>query len=109
MQTRHAASLHLVSLGLLGVFLILRHELVDAAGGVNQFQLTGEEGVRGVRDFEFHHRVLLAIGIDDGLFGVGTALGENHVVVRHVFEHHEAIVFGMNSFFHFLSFCRLAR
>ena len=97
------------SLGLLGVLFVLVHELVDAAGGVNELQLASEEGVRGVRDFELHYGILLTVGVGYGLLGVGTALGENHVVVGHVLEDHKAIVLGMNSFFHFLTFCRLIR
>ena len=89
----------------LGVLFVLAHELIDASGGVNQFQLAGEEGVRGVGDFQLHHGILVAVGVGDGLLGGGAALGENHVVVRHVFEHNEAIVLGMNSFFHVFSVC----
>ena len=91
------------------VSFVLAHELVNASSGVNQFQLAGEERVRSVRDFELHNGILFTIGVDNGFFGAGAALGENHVVVRHVFKHHEAVVFGMNSFFHFLFVCRLIR
>ena len=93
----------------LAVLFVLVEELINTSGGVNKFHLAGEEGVRGVRDFELHNRIFVTVRIGDGLFGVGTALGEDHVVVRHVFEHHEAVVFGMNSFFHFFTFCRLTR
>jgi len=64
--------------------------------------------VRGVGDFQLDHGILVAVGVGDGLLGGSAALGENHVVVRHVFEHNEAIVLGMDSFFHVFSFvfCR---
>ena len=87
---------------LLGVLLVLAHELIDAAGGVNELHLAGEEGVGGVGDFQLDDGVLLAIGIDDGLLRGGAALREDHVLVRHVFEDNEAIVFGMDAFFHVL-------
>ena len=61
--------------------------------------------MRGVGDFQLDHGIFVAVGVGDGLLGGGAALGENHVVVRHVFEHNEAIVLGMNSFFHVFSVC----
>lgn len=84
----------------LGVLLVLAHELIDASGGVNQFQLAGEEGVGSVGDFQLDHGIFVAVGVGDGFLGGGAALGENHVVVGHVFEDNEAIVLGMDSFFH---------
>ena len=35
-----------------------------------------------------------------GCVGVCAALGENHVVVGHIFEHDQSVALGMDSFFH---------
>ena len=84
-------------------FLVSLFESVYTTGRVHKFHLTREEGVRGVGDFQLDHGIFVAVGVGDGLLGGGAALGENHVVVRHVFEHNEAIVLGMDSFFHVFS------
>ncbi len=60
--------------------------------------------MRGVGDLKFHYRILIAVGVDNGVLGVGATLGKNHIVVGHVFEHDESVVFGMDSFFHFDDF-----
>ena len=89
---------------LFSVAFVLAHELIDATSGVDEFQLTGEVRMRGVRDFELDNRILIAIGEDDGLFGGSAALGEDHVLVGHIFEHNQTVIFGMDSFFHDLIF-----
>ena len=44
------------------------HELVNAAGGVNEFLLAGEERVSRARDFKFYQRISNTINFDS-LFG----------------------------------------
>ena len=87
---------------ILVVSLVLAHELINTSCGVNEFQFTCEVRMRSVGDFQFHNVIFITVGIDNFLFGVGTALGENHSVIRHVFEYYESVVRGMDSFFHFL-------
>ncbi len=88
----------------LGISLVLAHELINTSSGVNQFQLTRVEGVGGVGDLELQNRIFVTVGIGDGLFGGCTAFGQNHVAVRHVFENDQAVVRGMDSFFHLINF-----
>ena len=78
---------------------VAAHELVDAAGGVDELLLAGEEGVRRAGDFEFHQGVFNAIDGDGFASGDGRA-GDEHFFVRHVFECNRTIVVGMDAFFH---------
>lgn len=75
-------------------------ELVDAACGVDELLLAGEEGVRRAGDLELHQGIGLAINLD-GLFAVDRAAGDEHLFVRHVLERNFAIVAGMQIFFHY--------
>lgn len=84
----------------LGISLVLVHELINASGGVNKFQLTREERVRSVGDFKLYNRILITVGVGNGFFGGCAALGEHHGVVRHILEYNQAVIFGMDSFFH---------
>lgn len=77
-------------------------EFVDATGGIDEFLLSGVEGVRGGSDFEFDEGVCFAVEVDGFASGYGAACDE-HFVVRHIFEHHFAIVGGMDVFFHFVN------
>ena len=43
---------------------VAAHELVDAAGGVDELLFAGEEGVRRAGDFEFYQRISNAINFD---------------------------------------------
>ena len=78
-----------------GYYLLLRsltvaaHELINTTCGVNEFALTSIERVRGTGDFDFYHWVSFAFEFQE------------HIAVGHVLEHDGAIVFWMNSFFHF--------
>lgn len=89
---------------LFSVTLVLVHELIDATSGVNKFQLTGEVRMGSVGDFKLYDGILVTIGVDDGFFGSCAALGEDHVLVGHIFEHNQSVILGMDSFFHDLIF-----
>ena len=89
-----------------GFILFLRsltvaaHELINAASRIDKLALTCIERVRGVRNFDFYHRVSFAFEF----YGVICLCGrtrEEHIAVGHVLEHDGAIVFWMNTFFHF--------
>ena len=88
------------------IYLFLRgltvaaHELVDASSGVDELALTSVERVRAARDFYFYHRVSFAFEFY-GLCCSCSRLRKEHIAVGHVFEHDGAIVFRMNTFFHF--------
>lgn len=77
-------------------------ELVDAAGGVDEFLLAGEEGVGGGGDFQLHQGVGLAVDFDSFLSG-NSRVGDEDFIVRHIFENYFAIVGRMDVFFHFIS------
>jgi hypothetical protein len=82
---------------------VAAHELINTTCGVNQLALTGVEGVRGVTDFQLNHGISLAFEFNC-VRALSSRAAQEHIAVAHVLEHYGAIVFGMDSFFHFL-FC----
>lgn len=79
---------------------VAAHELVYATCSIHELALTGIEGVRGARDFDFNHWVSFAFEF----YGVISLCGrtrKEHIAVGHVLEHDGAIVVWMNTFFHF--------
>jgi len=84
----------------LGGLTVAAHELVDATSGVDELALTSIERVRGAGDFYFYHRVSFAFEFYC-VVSFCCRLREEHIAVGHVLKHDGAIVFGMNTFFHF--------
>ncbi len=84
--------------------LVAAHELIYAAGGVNQFGFAGVERMRRTRNFEFYQRISYPINVD-GFFRSDSGTRDEHLFVRHIFECHGTIAFWMNSFFHCLISC----
>ena len=78
---------------------VTAHELVDAAGCVDEFLFAGEEGVRSAGDFEFNQGVFFAVD-GDSFASCDSGAGDKDLVVRHVFECNLALIFGMDAFFH---------
>ena len=80
------ASFSSVASALFGLFLlkellVLAVELINTAGGIDEFHLTGVERVRSAGDFELHERVFVAVFPLDGVLGVdGRARQEGHIV-----------------------------
>ena len=79
---------------------VAAQELIDASSGVDKLALTSVERVRGAGDFYFYHRVSFAFEFY-GLCCSCSRLRKEHIAVGHVSEHDGAIVFRMNTFFHF--------
>ena len=70
---------------------VAAHELVYATCSIHELALTGIEGVRGARDFDFNHWVSFAFEF----YGVISLCGrtrKEHIAVGHVLEHDGAIV-----------------
>ena len=89
---------------LLSLFLrsltVAAHELINTTSGVDELALTSVEGVRSARNFNLYHGVSFAFEF----YGVICLCGrtrKEHIAVGHVLEHDGAIVFWMNTFFHF--------
>ena len=55
-------------------------ELVNVTGGVNDLDLAGIEGMRGVGDLNLHKRILNTLD-DDGLLGVNAGAGDEYIFV----------------------------
>jgi len=89
---------------LLRSLTVAAHELIDATCRVNELALTCIEGVRGARDFYFYHWVSFAFEFH-GVVSLCSGLREEHIAVGHVLEHDGAIVFWMNTLFHFTVYC----
>ena len=75
-------------------------ELVNATGGVNDLDLAGVEGMRGVGNLNLHKRILNTLD-DDGLLGIDAGAGDEYIFVGHILESYKSVGFGMDSFFHY--------
>ena len=87
--------------GDLFVLLVSLIEFVDASCRVHEFHLSCIERVGCVGDFDFYYRILYAVDFESFL-RVCARAGDEHLVIRHILESYKTVVFGMNSFFHFL-------
>ena len=91
---------------LCGFILLLRsltvaaHELINTSCCVNELALTCVEWVRGARDFDFYHWVSFAFEFYS-VVSLCSRLRKEHIAVGHILEYDGAIVFWMNTFFHF--------
>ena len=79
---------------------VAAHELIDTTCGVNELALTSIERVRGAGDFDFYHWVSFAFEFYC-VICLCCRLREEHIAVGHILEYDGAIVFWMNTFFHF--------
>jgi len=79
---------------------VAAHEAIHATGRVDELALTSVERVRGAGDFYFYHRVSFAFKFHC-LCSLACGTCKEHIAVGHVTEHDGAIVFGVNTFFHF--------
>ena len=75
-------------------------ELVNATGGVNDLDLAGVEGMRGVGDLNLHKRIFNTFDLD-GLLGIDAGAGDEYIFVGHILESYKTVGFGMDSFFHY--------
>lgn len=78
---------------------IAAHELVDAAGSIDEFLFAGEEGVRRACDFKLYEGIGHTVDLDSLLSGYGRA-GDESFVVGHVLKHDLAVIVGMDALFH---------
>ena len=85
---------------LLRSLTVAAHELINTSCCVNELALTCIEWVRGARDFDFYHWVSFAFEFYC-IVCLCCRLREEHIAVGHVLKHDGAIVFWMNTFFHF--------
>ena len=85
---------------LLLTILVTLVEFVNAAGGVNELDFTGIEGVRCVGNLNLYNRIFNTVNNQSFLCGcAGT--GYEYCVVGHILESYKTVGFGMNSFLHF--------
>ena len=81
----------------IGEFLI---ELVDTAGRVNKFHLTGKERMRIARDLQLDQRILLAIFPYDRILGRSARTRQKGLIAGKILENHESVIPGMDIIFH---------
>ena len=62
------------------------------------------ERVALVAHFHFHEGVFVAVLPLNGFFGLSSRLAQKSVLVAHVLEYHQAVVVGMDAFFHLFQF-----
>ena len=85
---------------LLRSLTVAAHELINTTCGVNELALTSVERVRGARDFDFYHWVSFAFEFYC-IIRLCCRPRKEHIAVGHILEYDGAIVFWMNTFFHF--------
>lgn len=90
----------LLFVGLLVKLPILLAELVDTPCSVHELGLPCVEGVTLVAHFHFHEGVFVAVLPLNGFFGFSSRLAQKSVLVAHVLEYHQAVVVGVDAFFH---------
>ena len=79
---------------------VATHEAVDATSGVDKFVLAGVERMRGVGNLDLYHGISLTFKFHC-LISLACGLCKEHIAVGHILEYDGAIVFWMNTFFHF--------
>ena len=77
------------------------HEAVYATSRIYQLALARIEGVGSAGDFDFYHWVSLAFKLHRIVSFAGGPCKE-HIAVGHILEYDGAIVFRMDTFFHFV-------
>lgn len=82
------------------LLLVALFKLVNTSGSINEHCFTRIKGVRRVRNFDFDYWVLIAVLPYDRLAGRSARARQKSVLVGHVFEDNEAIVFWMNLLLH---------
>ena len=90
----------LLFVGLLIEFPVLLAELVDASCSVHELGLPCVEWVALVTHFHFNERIFIAVLPLNGFLGLSSRLAQKSVLVAHVLEYHQAVVVGMDAFFH---------
>ena len=98
-STKDSDLFSLYSNRLLLIPCVALHELINTTCGVNKFHLTGVEGVRSVRNLHFVNGILNTVNYQS-LFGVHCRAAEKYVIVGHILECNDTIVFRMDIFFH---------
>ena len=106
MQLRMIALLFCWLWYLLLQFAVAAHEAVHTTSRVDELALARVERMRRAGDFYLYHWVSLALKLYS-VVGLTCRLCEEHIAVGHVLEQDGALVFWMNTFFHFFnySFC----
>ena len=87
------------SLLLPGLVSLIEH--INSAGGVDNLGLACVERVRAAGDLKLHYRVLNSID-NNRFLRIHAGTGDEYLLVGHILESYKTVVFGMNSFLHFL-------
>ena len=90
----------LLFVGLLVELPVLLTELVDATCSVHELGLPCVERVALVAHFHFHEGIFVAVLPLNGFFGLSSRFAQKSVLVAHVLEYHQAVVVGVDAFFH---------
>jgi hypothetical protein len=93
-------SVYLLNKVLLLQLAVAVHEAVHATCCIDELALAGVERVRAAGNFDLNHWVSLAFKLYC-ICSLACRLCKEHIAVGHVLEHDGAIVFWMNTFFHF--------
>ena len=75
-------------------------EFINTTRCVYQYILTGKEGVRHVRNFQFNERVFITIFPFNCFFCRRSRTAEKTVPVTHIFKNYEPIILGMKPLIH---------
>ena len=84
-------------------------ELVDTSCRIHQHILTGEEGVRSIRNFQFDQGIFIAIFPFDRFPRLGRRTAQKGITIAHILKNNEPVIAGMETFFHNLFFLKVVR
>ena len=90
----------LLLVGLLVELPVLLTELVNTTCSVHELSLPCIKRVALVTHFHFDEGVLVAVLPLNGFLGLSGRLAQKSVFVAHVLKNHQAVVVGVDAFFH---------
>jgi len=79
---------------------VLLTEFINTPSGIHKLRLPSVKRMAFVTDFNFDQWVLISVFPLNCFFGFGSRLAQERIVVAHVFENHQAVIVGMDAFFH---------
>src|SRR5690349_20054497 len=75
-------------------------EFINSTRSIYQYVLSGKEGVRHIRNFQFDQGIFVAVFPFHSFFSWRSRAAEELMPVTHIFKNYEPITFRMKSLFH---------
>lgn len=82
------------------LFLVALAEFLDSPRRIHEHGFPGIERVGCMGNLHLYQRIFLSIFPNCSLFRGGSRAGQKRIVIGHIFEYNQAVIFGMNVLFH---------